>query len=65
MQEKQARAANRDKAAARYGVHLSLRTTLADLRMASALLRLQAANRVLANRRLLREIRRKLKAFDR
>jgi len=64
MKEKQPRAASREKVAAKYDVHVALRSTLQQLREASALLRLQAANQALANRRLLREIKRKLKSRD-
>jgi ribosomal protein L29 len=65
MKEKHDRAANRERAAAGSQTNLTLRSTLHELREASALLRLQAANQALANRRLLREIRRALKSRPR
>ena len=51
-----------ERAAIIYRTHLALRATLAELRQTSALLRLQAANQALANRRVLREIRRALQS---
>jgi len=51
-----------EHSAARYDLHLALRSALAQLRETSVLLRLQTANRTLANRRLRREIKRTLKA---
>ena len=52
----------RQHAAARYGVHLALRSALSQWREKRAPLRLQTTHRALANRRLLREIKRMLKA---
>ena len=51
----------RERAAAQHRRNVTLRTALSDLRETTALLRLQATNRTMANRRLLREIRRLLK----
>ena len=66
MDEKSANLARseqiRKQAAARYDLHLALRSALSELRERSALLRLQTANGTLANRRLLREIKRILKS---